>query len=100
VPSPDITANGMFVGQVAPTSTVRPLYNWSDCPTSLSVVDMRKFLGDSNFNGAINAGETPSWTGPFLLWGAGPDGAYGLDLSVPPKTDDVTNFTIPAQYLR
>jgi type II secretory pathway pseudopilin PulG len=36
-------------------------------------------LGDANFNGMIDPGETPITTGPYLLWSAGPDGIFGND---------------------
>jgi hypothetical protein len=36
-------------------------------------------LGDLNYNGVIDATETPVTTGPYLLWSAGPDGVFGND---------------------
>jgi type II secretory pathway pseudopilin PulG len=36
-------------------------------------------LGDANFNGVIDPGETAITNGPYLLWSAGPDGIFGND---------------------
>ncbi|HSZ54912.1 MAG TPA: prepilin-type N-terminal cleavage/methylation domain-containing protein [Tepidisphaeraceae bacterium] len=36
-------------------------------------------LGDTNYNGAIDPGEVPVTTGPYLLWTAGPDTIFGND---------------------
>jgi prepilin-type N-terminal cleavage/methylation domain-containing protein len=97
-PSPNINAitpPGYVMSYTTLPST--SLYNNKD-GTALSLAHMQLILGDVNNNGYIDGTETPSCTAPYLLWGAGPDGAYGLDVSG--KTDDVTNFTIPPQYAR
>jgi prepilin-type N-terminal cleavage/methylation domain-containing protein len=52
-------------------------------------------MGDTNTNGQLNSGETAAYTGPYLLWGAGGDGQYGiatLNATEAAKCDDVTNF--------
>jgi len=103
VPSPDITkkigAIGLFVSTNATRLAPNPLYNFSDAPTgTLSLADMQSILGDTNKDGMINPGETASSTAPYLLWAAGPDGTFGLDTNK--KTDDVTSFEIPAQFVR
>jgi type II secretory pathway pseudopilin PulG len=113
VPMPDITTiqggRGMFVDDNPARTAPFPLYNHSDC-AAISLKHMRVLLGDdkngtpSNPNGNghidINLGEKAASVAPYLLWGAGPDGAYGLDTQPKPKTDDVTNFELPLQYIR
>jgi type II secretory pathway pseudopilin PulG len=42
--------------------------------------------GSTPPDGMIDGSETPATTGPYLLWGAGPDEMWG-------DSDDVTNFT-------
>jgi prepilin-type N-terminal cleavage/methylation domain-containing protein len=42
-----------------------------------AVQRMQAMLGDLNFNGAIDSGETAVSNGPYILWAAGPDGFYG-----------------------
>ncbi len=72
------------------------LYNSLQAPTAfLSTNSMRYLLGDTSVNGQINAGETPATTGPYILWAAGPDGAYGIspvNATEAARCDDVTNF--------
>ena len=80
-------------------NTTGAMYNQKDCGV-ISLKHMQMILGDVNNNGGIDPGETESSTAPYLLWGAGPDGSYGLDTAPSPKTDDVTNFPIPVQYVR
>jgi prepilin-type N-terminal cleavage/methylation domain-containing protein len=54
-------------------------------------------LGDINHTGAITGTETAKTTGPYILWGLGPDGAGGPDDPTNPsiisQCDDITNFT-------
>lgn len=55
----------------------------------------RYMMGDLNNNGGIDPGEQPAYTGPYLLWSAGPDGQYGpsgLNPTSASACDDVTNF--------
>jgi prepilin-type N-terminal cleavage/methylation domain-containing protein len=111
IPSPDIrvAANGGFVrDNSAPAS----LYNHKDASidhvnhdinqaqVTLSLNHMQRLLGDANVNGIIDGSETPQTTSAFILWAPGPDGAYGLDTQPKPKSDDVTNFDLPVQYVR
>ena len=106
--------NGFVAFSLGPPTTnpaegspppVAPLFNVYDNsgPYPNGLYRMRLMLGDLNGNGGIDAGETPASTGPYLLWSAGPDGAYGpvpdpLPMSVDErrklrsKVDDVTNF--------
>ena len=37
-------------------------------------------LGDTSCNGQIDAGETAAYSGPFILWAAGPDGFWGWSM--------------------
>ncbi len=95
VPEPDIHVGSQYVN-----NTGLCMYNQANCPGTISLADMRKILGDNKtVNGRIDAGETESSTAPYLIWGAGPDGAYGLD-PINNKSDDVTNFPVPVQYVR
>lgn len=103
-PIPDITTGANFVADSATA-----LYDHRT-GSNISLFDMRLILGDGvqHFptapptpgdrapNGIIDATDKPSYTGPFILWGTGPDGKYGLNAKG--KTDDVTNFEIPSQF--
>jgi prepilin-type N-terminal cleavage/methylation domain-containing protein len=112
IPAPDIRSNangGMFVRDYAQGAAGPSLYNHSNC-AAITLRNMRVLLGDDsngtpanpNGNGNIepNRGENAASVAPYVLWAAGPDAIYGLDTQNPPKTDDVTNFEIPAKYLR
>jgi prepilin-type N-terminal cleavage/methylation domain-containing protein len=111
--APNLTDPGAYVG--VPTATVKPLYNHADNAPGgtplygndgLSLEHMRRILGDTNANGQIDTGETPSHTGPYLLWAAGRDGRFGLvetdpgATGSPVHTDDITNFQIPLDLAR
>jgi prepilin-type N-terminal cleavage/methylation domain-containing protein len=63
--------------------------------TSPQVMGMQQIMGDRNFNGHIDGSETATYTGPYILWSAGPDGIYGFATGKT-KTDDIFNFDIPA----
>jgi prepilin-type N-terminal cleavage/methylation domain-containing protein len=64
---------------------------------------MCAMLGETSLSGAIASGETPKSTGPYILWGMGPDTLGGpavIGTSTPAQNaqnvancDDVTNFT-------
>lgn len=69
---PDLTNIDAYVN-----SNNQALYNQQD-NTILQLADMRRLL-------AGTSGNERKYTGPFLLWSAGPDGAFGTD-------DDITNF--------
>jgi len=43
---------------------------------------MQAMMGDTNYNGWIDNGETAAYNGSYILWAAGPDGFYG------PKSKD------------
>ncbi len=114
LPSAVIGTN--FVNESPPT--ISPMYNALDndyfgtTTTSplLSMPQLQYILGDRLQQGFISAGEQPTTTLPYLLWTAGSDGKYGFGVDasgnpiVPPKpgagatpkTDDVTNFDLPA----
>lgn len=76
-------------------------YHYTDSNTITGTLTQKVFqyrLGDSNLptNGVIDPGEVPILT-PYILWSAGPDGAYGpqTDTSTAParttgQDDDVT----------
>jgi hypothetical protein len=83
----------------------QPLFNVFDNagPYPDGLYRMRLMLGDVSLDGAMNADETPASTGPYLVWSAGPDGAYGPVPDPRPlspqqrrllrsRVDDVTNF--------
>jgi type II secretory pathway pseudopilin PulG len=107
------------------TPVTRPMYNAFDnnyygesasgdtrIPTRgylLDPVQMAFILGDRHLNGYIGSGDTAVTTQPYLLWTAGPDGKYGFGLDPATgkplaitanqtglKTDDITNFDMPA----
>jgi len=107
-PTSVITQSGRFVASVLYTSVTTanaPLYNTAGIPNNpstatpyLSTSDMQVILGASSNGAAAQA----SYTGPFILWAAGPDQAFGFPIAGQystansnPKTDDITNFTIP-----
>jgi hypothetical protein len=78
----DITIAGNYVG-----NTPQSMYNYEDNLQHLkhAVGDsdvlarnrMRVMLGDYNVNGSIDPGETARYTGPFILWSAGPGANFG-----------------------
>jgi len=71
----------------------QPLYDHSYFEYCLDLKTMRQMLGDTNNNGQIDPGETPVFSGPYILWCAGPNGIFGPDPSDPSgHSDDVTNF--------
>ncbi len=91
---PDLAATNGFIA-----ATGTPLYNSNHSPLSpqalLSQDSFRHFMGDLSRNGRIDSGETPAYTGPYILWAAGPDGTYGVTDFAPgtvARWDDVTNF--------
>jgi prepilin-type N-terminal cleavage/methylation domain-containing protein len=82
-------------------------FGWPTDPdqTTNALIRMQLMLGDSNANGQIDPGETPATNAPYLLWSAGPDEMFGIDLSrgnsgtglavsasYVPNCDDATNF--------
>ncbi|MCC6239080.1 MAG: prepilin-type N-terminal cleavage/methylation domain-containing protein [Phycisphaerales bacterium] len=69
---PDLTNIDAYVN-----SNNQALYNQQD-NTILPLADMRRLL-------AGTSGNERKYTGPFLLWSAGPDGTFGT-------SDDITNF--------
>ncbi|CAN5624425.1 hypothetical protein BH09PLA1_BH09PLA1_30950 [soil metagenome] len=101
---PNIHLPDSFVALSA-TPPPSPLFNVIDNsgPYPDGLYRMRLMLGDVSLDGAIDGDETPASTGPYLLWCAGPDGAYGPIPDPRPltpaqrrtlrsKVDDVTNF--------
>jgi hypothetical protein len=66
---------------------------------------MQMMFGDRDLSGGISTGETPPTTGAYILWSAGPDEKFGVDMTIiplqrdlntiaadVPNSDDVTNF--------
>lgn len=49
-------------------------------PTPEAILRLKLMLGDANTNGGIDPGESAKLS-TYLVWGAGPDGQYGVDLS-------------------
>lgn len=72
--------------------------NWDGNATNAARVmgtrKLRRMLGDLNNNGGIDGAEQAVYTGPFILWAAGPDEEFGSEAPNGrlDKTDDVTNF--------
>ncbi len=109
---PDITqGTGYVENQSSYANRNSYLYNYADNddatePRFTDKKMMRAMLGDYNNNGRIDGGETAKYTGPYILWSAGPDGLFGpingsgaqLAASATPNTDsvnasdDVMNF--------
>ena len=111
---PNVNLAKGYVAQAS--ATVLPLYNVLDNsvafdPTAATAEKkISAVLGDTNLNGQIDPRES-AVDAPYLLWAAGPDGAYGpikvkYGTLTPPitgadlidvqndvsKCDDVTNF--------
>jgi type II secretory pathway pseudopilin PulG len=62
---------------------------------TISLQSLQAMLGDTNANGMIEPlnKEAAVYSGPFLLWSAGPNGFFGVDPQAKGTTsDDVTNF--------
>ncbi len=86
---PNINANGDFIGPDG-----NSLYD-SRYLSALTQEQFRYMMDDRNNNGQIDSGETPAYTGPYVLWSAGADGTFGPTSLTPTeaaKCDDVTNF--------
>jgi type II secretory pathway pseudopilin PulG len=113
-PASVINQSNHFVGyqNLATVTTANaPMYNWACVPIIPNSVpqqrylkqwDMQQILGASGTGALVPPGQA-SYTGPYLLWAAGVDSAFGFPVagqyasngSIPGKTDDITNFTIP-----
>lgn len=105
-PSPTVHLADRLISPPPNQSYVPPLYDFRDNETAfwLSIdvdpaVPLSRFLvmlGDLNADGAINLGEQTPQTMPFLLWSAGPDGAFGPKDPTSKKDregcDDVANL--------
>jgi prepilin-type N-terminal cleavage/methylation domain-containing protein len=69
--------------------------------TANALIRMRLMLGDVNYNGQIDGTEA-QYKAPYLLWAAGPDELFGVDVvkyvdpgvraSMAPACDDVTSM--------
>lgn len=75
----------------------RPMFNGNDNEGVFPTKGLQVTMGDHNFNGKIDSGEAPAYTGAYLLWSPGPDGEYGPkdpEKPVSPKNrcDDVANY--------
>jgi prepilin-type N-terminal cleavage/methylation domain-containing protein len=81
----------------ARSANPKPMYA-SDDNNGSTLLDGNRFrilLGDTDANGRINDAETPRFTGPYIIWMAGPDNIFGpekLDTLSISKVDDVTNM--------
>jgi prepilin-type N-terminal cleavage/methylation domain-containing protein len=108
------------------TSMPYPLYNVYDnagygstttyTPTNVPPVpgafmpatELQVLLGEqsttSQTNGSINPSASPpesaTTTIPYLLWSAGEDGIFGRTPALTNRTDDVTNFDLPANLVK
>ena len=73
---------------------------WPPLGSLAAGTQMRIAMGDKNGNGVIGNGETPAFTGPYVLWMAGPDGMFGLTNGQGKRgaddgtyaSDDIANF--------
>lgn len=100
----DIQAMPAQVPDPTGTSWITPFTDRRSSPTYTTPLNvMRALMGDTT--GASNqgdgiidttAGETAATTAPYILWASGEDGYFGLDGDG--KSDDVTNFPLPAQF--
>jgi type II secretory pathway pseudopilin PulG len=89
----DVAAPNGFVSDYTGTGP-RPLFDHNYLEYCLDLTSMRVGLGDLNANGQIDPGEMALCNGPYLLWGAGPNGVFGPDPGDRQgRSDDVTNFT-------
>jgi len=109
------SANGFVANNPSGGVGAKPYYDSTQNAIFLSQLGLRAMLGDvSNGspltpfsaispNGMIDAGETAVYSGPYLLWSAGPDEKYGpspddagnssvLEKVDIEKCDDITNF--------
>ena len=83
----------------AASNSVKPMFNYTNSGgLGLAKKDMQTILGDRNNDGLITGAEQVGYTGSFILWAAGPDKLFTFDSNR--KTDDVTNFEIPADLRR
>ena len=104
---PNIHLPRGYVGTNPPDKAMFNTYDNMDNSNrgAMRFEQLAMMLGDINTNGAIDAGETAAYEGPYLLWSAGPDEVYGPDApilagSTDPakirkavdKSDDITNF--------
>jgi hypothetical protein len=81
---------GLVAGHDANTSAMYRGTDNSGTSELLSVPALRIALGDTNANGLIDAGETQSFRGPYILWSGGPDLNFATQANV--RTgDDVSN---------
>ncbi len=89
-PTPPPSVNGAN-GFVA--ANAGALYNSDqNNNTLLSKATLQTIQGDTNNSGIIDVTETPTYTGPYLLWTTGNDGEFGLDANG--KSDDICNFDL------
>ena len=72
--------------------------SYDSTTTEMTALMFQLLMGDANGNGAIDPGETPAYTGNYVLWSAGPDERFGPLVNptgpVSPSNpcDDVHNF--------
>lgn len=106
-PHTNINVPGGYVADfyAGPYGGPRPMYDHTYFEYCLDLKTMRAMLGDADNDGGIGAGETARYTGPFILWSAGPNGIFGPDPDHPvlnadgsvdiahSASDDVTSFT-------
>lgn len=91
----DKTPTGANEPIAAPYYPGTPMYVSTDNGMLLDAPTFRKLLGDKNADGLIDpASEKPAVRGKYLLWSAGPDGAFGVNAAKENKPDDVTNFDL------
>jgi len=81
-------------GGVPPDPMNNPLIT-----TALTQSDFYKLLGVDSTTGQVDAGQTPTYTGPYILWSAGEDNTFGISPR-DGKSDDITNFDFPLSLRR
>jgi type II secretory pathway pseudopilin PulG len=95
--TPDVSpsGNGGYIqdyGGAGPRPVYDHRYFIENTKPVLDLNVMQNLLGDTSKNGTIDNGETPVFSGPFILWSAGANGVFGIDpSSTTNQTDDVTN---------
>lgn len=81
-------------GGVPPDPMNNPLIT-----TALTQSDFYTLLGVDSATGQVDSGQTPTYTGPYILWSAGEDSTFGISAR-DGKSDDITNFDFPLKLRR
>jgi prepilin-type N-terminal cleavage/methylation domain-containing protein len=74
---PSFVARGVGTWKFSTDDNVQFFYRVGETTDQNAVPRIQGTLGDLNFNGIIDNGETATHNGTYLLWAAGPDGFFG-----------------------